>query len=108
MILHFRRSLFLVPCSIFNSKFSIQTWIVEGIPLAHIPGLVSFFKPKHSLCRGPMGKSIRNNTALGFLLQPVIAYGVGGIQGFFNIAAFKDIFHFLSMMSPNAGQEIGL
>lgn len=55
-----------------------------------------------------MGKGIGDHVALGLLLKPVVANGIRCVQCLFNVPGFKDIFHFLRMVRPNAGKKVGL
>ncbi|MNE00383.1 hypothetical protein D3C80_927910 [compost metagenome] len=45
---------------------------------------------------------------MALLLQAVVADGVGGVQGFFDIAGLQPVQAFLRLESPDAGQAVGL
>ena len=45
---------------------------------------------------------------LALLLQAVVANGVGGVQGFFDVARFQPVQALLGIMGPDPGQAIGL
>ncbi|MNG26148.1 hypothetical protein D3C84_1111000 [compost metagenome] len=55
-----------------------------------------------------MGKRVRYHPTLTLLLQAVVANGVGGVQGFFDIAGFQPVQTLLRMVGPDPGQAIGL
>ena len=55
-----------------------------------------------------MRKSFGDDVALRHPLQGVIADLIGSVDCFFQVTSFKDLHLALSVMSPNAGQVIGL
>ena len=54
-----------------------------------------------------MGVGVRHGVALRALLQVVVADSVGGVEGFFDVAAFKQAV-FLGIVRPHAGIAVGL
>ncbi|MNJ64104.1 hypothetical protein D3C77_600440 [compost metagenome] len=66
------------------------------------------FEPAHTLLRGAVGKGIRYHPALAFLLQAIVADGVCGVQSLFDVAGFQPVQALLCLVSPDAGQAIGL
>ncbi len=55
-----------------------------------------------------MRERIGDDVALDLFLDGVIADSLRGAEGFFDVAWLEDIFHFLGMVGPDPGEEIGL
>ena len=55
----------------------------ESVALAGVAGVEAFFKPVHSLFGGSVCECIGNYIALALFLQPVVADGIGCIEGRF-------------------------
>ncbi len=56
----------------------------------------------------PMGERVRHHAALALLLQAVIADGIGGIQGLFDVSRLQPVQAFARMVGPHTRQAIGL
>ena len=53
----------------------------ESVALAGVAGVEAFFKPVHSLFRGSVCECVWNYIAFALFLKPVVADGIGGIEG---------------------------
>ena len=53
----------------------------ESVALIGVAGVEAFFKPVHSLFGGSVSECIGNYIALALFLQPVVADGIGCIEG---------------------------
>jgi hypothetical protein len=75
----------------------LQVFRRKGVALADLALGESGFEPAHPLRRRTVGKRVRHHTALTLLLQAVITDGVGGVQGFFDIARFQPVQRFCAL-----------
>ena len=55
----------------------------ESVALIGVAGVEAFFKPVHSLFGGSVCECVGNYIALALFLKPVVADGIGGIEGRF-------------------------
>ena len=55
----------------------------EGVALAGVAGVEAFFKPVHSLFGGSVCECVGNYIAFALFLKPVVADGIGSIEGRF-------------------------
>src|SRR5687767_9240760 len=75
----------------------------EGVPLTDIAGFEATAEPADALGGGAVREGVGDDVALRFLLQPVVADGIGGAERLFDIARLEDLEAALGMVRPDAG-----
>src|SRR5262249_14759210 len=81
---------------------------LESIALVDVAGFKAASKPADALLGRAVGERIGDDVALGLLLEAVVADGGGGAKGAFQVALLEDVPHFLGVVRPDAGVEVGL
>ena len=84
-------------------------WHTEQlIGLLEIAVLEALAEPVNPLLGRAVRELFRHDIALGLLLQPVIADGLGGGDRLLDVAGFQNVPFLIGVMGPDAGQKIGL
>lgn len=93
-----------------GSRFALQAAVGgrEGVAALEAAGGEAFLEPAHALGRGAVGEALGGGVAAGFLLQVVVAYLLGGVDGFFDVAVFERAEHAVLVVTPDAGIVVGL
>jgi len=79
----------------------------EGVAVFDFAAEQAFLEPALPLLGGAVGEGVRHDAALLFLLNGIVADGVGGAHGFLDIAAIE-LQGLLRVIRPDAGEEVGL
>ena len=89
------------------SQFAVRQ-AEELIGLLEIAAAQALAEPVDPLLGRAVRELFRHDVALGLLLQPVIANGLGGSDRLLDVARFQNVPFLIGVMGPDAGQKIGL
>ena len=94
----------------FHVKQHLQLAVLqgEGVSLAEVSGLHTFFEPAHTLSGGAVGEGFLYGIALGLFLEVVVTNDGGAADGLLKVSVFYGSEHGILIMGPDAGVEIGL